>query len=104
MKVSGDALAFGVAIIAALSLAGSVVLASITYRVEGLQIHISVEVHTIYRTGVEVEAMHGAAITALTMYDMLKPLDKGISISDIRLQEKKGGKSDWRTERPRALN
>jgi cyclic pyranopterin monophosphate synthase len=68
--------------------------ASITHRIEGLHIYISVEVHTIYRTGVEVEAMHGAAITALTIYDMLKPLDKGISISDIRLQTKQGGKSD----------
>jgi molybdenum cofactor synthesis domain-containing protein len=53
-----------------------------------------VEVHTIYKTGVEVEAMHGAAIAALTMYDMLKPLDKGIVISTIRLESKKGGKSD----------
>jgi molybdenum cofactor synthesis domain-containing protein len=51
-------------------------------------------VHTIYKTGVEVEAMHGAAVTALTIYDMLKPLDKGIEISSIKLEEKKGGKSD----------
>jgi molybdenum cofactor biosynthesis protein MoaC len=69
--------------------------ASITHRIEGLHIYVSVEVHTVYRTGVEVEAMHGAAITALTMYDMLKPLDKGISIADIRLQTKQGGKSDF---------
>lgn len=75
--------------------------AHITHRIEGLQIHISVEIHTIYRTGVEVEAMHGAAITALTMYDMLKPLDKEISISDIRLLEKKGGKTDF-SDRPSA--
>lgn len=67
----------------------------ITHTIEELQIRIAVEVHTIYRTGVEVEAMHGAAITALTMYDMLKPIDKGISISAIRLEEKKGGKSDY---------
>lgn len=66
----------------------------ISHRIEGLSIHILVEVHTIYRTGVEVEAMHGAAITALTMYDMLKPIDKGIIISDIRLHDKTGGKSD----------
>ena len=67
----------------------------ISHRIEGLSIHILVEVHTIYRTGVEVEAMHGAAITALTMYDMLKPIDKGITISDIRLHNKTGGKSDF---------
>ena len=68
--------------------------AGITYRVEGLNIIILAEVHTIYKTGVEVEAMHGAAITALTMYDMLKPLDKGVEVTHIRLEEKKGGKTD----------
>src|SRR3954470_23517559 len=67
---------------------------AITHHIEGLEIRINVEVHTIYKTGVEVEAMHGAAVTALTMYDMLKPLDKGVEISSIRLQSKKGGKSD----------
>jgi molybdenum cofactor biosynthesis protein MoaC len=51
--------------------------ASIQHQIDGLTILITVEVHTIYKTGVEVEAMHGAAVTALTMYDMLKPLDKG---------------------------
>jgi molybdenum cofactor biosynthesis protein MoaC len=66
----------------------------ISFETQGLEIHIRVEVHTIYKTGVEVEAMHGAAIAALTMYDMLKPLDKGIVISTIRLESKKGGKSD----------
>lgn len=43
----------------------------------------------------EVEAMHGASVAALTMYDMLKPIDKNIEISNIRLIEKKGGKSDF---------
>ncbi len=69
--------------------------ASIKHHINGLSIHITVEVHTIYKTGVEVEAMHGAAITALTMYDMLKPLDKGIEISTIKLESKKGGKTDY---------
>jgi molybdenum cofactor synthesis domain-containing protein len=55
-----------------------------------------VEVQTIYKTGVEVEAMHGAAITALTMYDMLKPIDKNVEIDSIRLVSKKGGKTDYR--------
>src|SRR4026207_465816 len=72
--------------------------ASIKHDLDGLKIIISVEVHTIYKTGVEVEAMHGAAITALTIYDMLKPLDKGIEISGIRLAEKKGGKTDYATK------
>lgn len=69
--------------------------ASITHDLEGLNIIITVEVHTIYKTGVEVEAMHGAAITALTIYDMLKPLDKGVEISTIKLEAKKGGKTDF---------
>jgi molybdenum cofactor biosynthesis protein MoaC len=67
---------------------------SITYGIDGLNIQITVEVHTIYKTGVEVEAMHGASITALTMYDMLKPIDKGVEIQNIRLLKKSGGKSD----------
>lgn len=68
--------------------------ALITYSIEALQIIINVEVHTIYKTGVEVEAMHGASVVALVMYDMLKPIDKGIEISNIKLQNKSGGKTD----------
>jgi cyclic pyranopterin phosphate synthase len=67
---------------------------AITYDITGLEVIITVEVHTIYKTGVEVEAMHGASVTALTMYDMLKPIDKGVEISTIRLEKKSGGKSD----------
>ena len=66
--------------------------AAITFEISGLEIKISVEVHTIYKTGVEVEAMHGAAVTALTMYDMLKPIDKQIEIQRIRLESKSGRK------------
>ena len=76
---------------------------SIKHTIDGLTIIISVEVHTIYRTGVEVEAMHGAAITALTMYDMLKPIDKAIEISTIKLENKKGGKSDFKDSPSRIL-
>src|SRR6266498_4572716 len=72
--------------------------AAITHSIDDLQININVEVHAIYRTGVEVEAMHGAAITALTIYDMLKPLDKSVEISTIRLESKKGGKTDFKNE------
>lgn len=68
--------------------------ATITHEIEGLSIIITIEVHTIYKTGVEVEAMHGAAITALTMYDMLKPIDKAVEIGSIKLASKSGGKSD----------
>jgi len=71
---------------------------AINYQILELSIKVTVEVHTIYKTGVEVEAMHGAAITALTMYDMLKPIDKGVEIAQIRLESKKGGKSDYKQE------
>jgi cyclic pyranopterin phosphate synthase len=69
---------------------------AISYDIRELTILISVEVHTVYKTGVEVEAMHGAAVTALTMYDMLKPIDKAVEIEHIRLASKKGGKTDHR--------
>lgn len=72
---------------------------AITYEIVGLTIIITVEVHTIYKTGVEVEAMHGASVTALTMYDMLKPIDKGVEIENIRLLKKSGGKSDLKNAR-----
>ncbi len=61
-------------------------------------IQIEVTVKTIYKTGVEVEAMHGASIVALTMYDMLKPIDKNVEISTVKLLHKKGGKSDYGTK------
>ncbi|MCK6649599.1 MAG: bifunctional molybdenum cofactor biosynthesis protein MoaC/MoaB [Bacteroidia bacterium] len=67
----------------------------VNFDITGLEIIIQIEVHTIYKTGVEVEAMHGASVIALTMYDMLKPIDKGIEIMNIKLLSKKGGKSDY---------
>lgn len=70
----------------------------VSYHIEGLQVHIQVEVKTIYKTGVEVEAMHGASIVALNMYDMLKPIDKGVEIQNIKLLSKKGGKSDYQNK------
>jgi cyclic pyranopterin phosphate synthase len=69
---------------------------AVRYETQDLQVRIEVEVKAIYRTGVEVEAMHGASIVALTMYDMLKPIDKGIEIRNIRLLQKKGGKTDFK--------
>jgi molybdenum cofactor biosynthesis protein MoaC len=62
---------------------------AVRYHINGLEINIEIEVHTIYKTGVEVEAMHGASVIALTIYDMLKPIDKGIEIHAIKLLEKK---------------
>ncbi len=70
----------------------------ITYEIKDLSVIVKVTVKTIYKTGVEVEAMHGAGIVALNMYDMLKPVDKGVEIQRIKLVEKKGGKSSYSIE------
>lgn len=69
---------------------------SVEYEINGLEITVLFTVKTIYKTGVEVEAMHGASVVALNMYDMLKPIDKGIEIHHIKLLDKKGGKSDYK--------
>ncbi|MCR8669253.1 bifunctional molybdenum cofactor biosynthesis protein MoaC/MoaB [Aestuariibaculum sp. M13] len=68
----------------------------VEYEINGLEITVLFTVKTIYKTGVEVEAMHGASVVALNMYDMLKPIDKGIEIHAIKLLNKKGGKSDFK--------
>ena len=61
---------------------------------------MEVEVHcrarTRARTGVEMEALTGASVAALTLYDMGKAVTHGISIREIRLLEKTGGKRDYR--------
>jgi cyclic pyranopterin phosphate synthase len=56
-------------------------------------LRIESQARTAARTGVEMEAMVAAAIAGLTIYDMCKALDKGITIESVRLIEKIGGKS-----------
>ena len=51
---------------------------------------------TVGRTGVEMEALTGASVAALTFYDMAKAITHGIVIKEVRLLEKTGGKSDYR--------
>ncbi|RXG30237.1 bifunctional molybdenum cofactor biosynthesis protein MoaC/MoaB [Leeuwenhoekiella palythoae] len=77
---------------------------AVDYRIEGLQVFIVITVKTVYKTGVEVEAMHGASVIALTMYDMLKPIDKGIEINNVKLLHKKGGKSSFKDQNPSRLS
>lgn len=76
----------------------------IRFKIEGLEILIEVFVKTIYKTGVEVEAMHGASVVALTIYDMLKPIDKHVEIHSIKLLEKKGGKSSFKEKTKEGLS
>jgi len=60
-------------------------------------VDIVTEAKTIGRTGVEMEAMTGCAVAALTVYDMTKGLERGIVIERISLREKSGGRSgEWR--------
>ena len=61
-------------------------------------IRIRSTVATVGKTGVEMEALTAAAVAALTIYDMCKAVDKGMSIEEVRLLEKRGGKSDWPRE------
>jgi cyclic pyranopterin phosphate synthase len=63
-----------------------------------VQVRCSVSVH--HRTGVEMEALTGAAVAALTVYDMCKALSHDIEITAVRLVEKTGGKRDFRAAEP----
>lgn len=56
-------------------------------------VEVACTVGCVGKTGVEMEAMTGASVCLLTIYDMLKAVDRGMTISDIRLMEKLGGKS-----------
>ncbi|HET7120880.1 MAG TPA: cyclic pyranopterin monophosphate synthase MoaC [Solirubrobacterales bacterium] len=57
---------------------------------------IEAEAATTAGTGVEMEAMTACAVAALTLYDMVKGLERGVVIDRLRLLEKSGGRSDWR--------
>jgi cyclic pyranopterin monophosphate synthase len=59
------------------------------------RIEVDVEVKAIHRTGVEMEALTAASVAALTLYDMLKMLDRGMEIREVRLASKTGGRSEF---------
>ena len=61
--------------------------------IEEYGVYLESSVATNAQTGVEMEALTAVSIAALTIYDMCKALDKGITISDVRLERKTGGKS-----------
>ena len=70
----------------------------INIEFEGRTATIQCTAKTTGKTGVEMEALTGVNIAALTLYDMCKALDKGITITDLRLLEKAGGKSDYQAD------
>jgi cyclic pyranopterin phosphate synthase len=57
---------------------------------------VEAETRTTAETGVEMEAMTAASVAALTIYDMVKGVERGVAIEELVLLEKTGGKEDWR--------
>jgi cyclic pyranopterin phosphate synthase len=57
---------------------------------------LTAEARTSAQTGVEMEAMTAASVAALTVYDMVKGIERGVEIAELVLLEKTGGKEDWR--------
>jgi cyclic pyranopterin monophosphate synthase len=64
--------------------------------VESGEVAVEAEARTSAQTGVEMEAMTACAVAALTVYDMVKGLERGVEVGPIALMEKTGGRSDWR--------
>jgi cyclic pyranopterin monophosphate synthase len=60
------------------------------------EVTLTAEARTSAQTGVEMEAMTAAAVAALTVYDMVKGIERGVSVGPVELLEKTGGKRDWR--------
>lgn len=58
-------------------------------------VKVTATVKTTWTTGVEMEAMHAVSIALLTIYDMCKALNKGMTLGEIHLEEKTGGKSGY---------
>ncbi|MFC5431495.1 cyclic pyranopterin monophosphate synthase MoaC [Paraburkholderia denitrificans] len=59
-------------------------------------VHCTAQVETVGRTGVEMEALTAVQVGLLTVYDMCKAVDRGMTITDVKVMEKHGGKSgDW---------
>ena len=68
-------------------------------RVDGAAVEVVATVRAFDRSGVEMEALAAVSAAALTVYDMCKAVDRGMVISDVRLEEKRGGKSGtWTRE------
>ena len=65
------------------------------------ELEVLARVRTVDKTGVEMEALTGAAVAALAVYDMVKAVEKGVTITRVQLLEKSGGKSGrWSRRRP----
>jgi cyclic pyranopterin phosphate synthase len=60
------------------------------------RVTITAEARTSGQTGVEMEAMTAVSVAALTVYDMVKGVERGVEIAEVALLEKSGGRHDWR--------
>ena len=70
-----------------------------TVNASTTSVHIEVTAETVGRTGVEMEALTAVSVGLLTIYDLCKAVDRGMTISSVRLLEKDGGKSGhWKAE------
>ncbi|MBN2410649.1 bifunctional molybdenum cofactor biosynthesis protein MoaC/MoaB [candidate division KSB1 bacterium] len=74
----------------------------VTVEPQNDRIRVLAEIRTVWKTGVEMEALTAVSAALLNIYDMLKPLDDDLHLGDIRLVEKSGGWSDYRE--PEAQN
>jgi cyclic pyranopterin monophosphate synthase len=71
----------------------------VNFRIEDSYVEVEANVDTVDRTGVEMEALTAAAIAALTIYDMCKSIDRSMTIGELALWEKTGGRSGvWRRQ------
>jgi cyclic pyranopterin phosphate synthase len=69
----------------------------VNFRIEDSHVEVEAQVDTVDRTGVEMEALTACAIAALTIYDMCKSVDRSMTIGELALWEKTGGRSGtWR--------
>jgi cyclic pyranopterin phosphate synthase len=75
-------------------------LSFVDVRIEVLddRVEIETEARTSGQTGVEMEALTAASVAALTVYDMVKGIERGVEIAEVMLLEKSGGRHDWRRE------
>jgi len=62
------------------------------------RVEIETEARSTGPTGVEMEALAAASVAALTVYDMVKGIERGVEIAEVFLLEKSGGRHDWRRE------
>ena len=70
---------------------------SVDFRIQEKHVEIEATVKTFGKTGVEMEALTACSVAALTIYDMCKAVDKSVTIEEVKLLEKTGGKSgNWK--------